>query len=170
MVEDAELTERVATLERRVQRLEDHLEILRVLFSWGPAVDTGASHAAGALFAEDGVLESDLSHLEGPDAVVAMVESDGQQALIRQGCAHVPTAPLVTVEGDDATAITYSQVYLHTENGYGVWRVSANRWEFRRTALGWRVARRVNRVIDGNPAAHAILAEGLKGGDGSSRP
>jgi hypothetical protein len=155
------LTKRVAGLERRVQLLEDHLAVLRLINSWGPAVDTGRSHAAGALFAEEGVLESDMSHLEGPAAVVAMVESEGQQALIRQGCAHVPTAPIVTVDGDRATAIAYSQVYLHTEQGHEVWRVSANRWEFRRTAEGWRVTRRVNRVIDGNPTAHAILVEGL---------
>jgi hypothetical protein len=162
-VEDRELNERVATLERRVQLLEDHVAVLRLINSWGPAVDTGTSQAAGALFAEDGVLESDLSYLEGPAAVVAMVESDGQQALIRQGCAHVHTAPLINVQGDQATAIAYSQVYLHTESRHEVWRVSANQWEFRRTSEGWRVTRRVNRVIDGNPAAHAILVRGLGG-------
>jgi hypothetical protein len=160
-VEDRELNERVAALERRVQLLEDHVAVLRLINSWGPAVDTGTSQAAGALFDEDGVLESDLSHLEGPAAIVAMVESDGQQALIRQGCAHVQTAPLINVEGDQATAIAYSQVYLHTENGHEVWRVSANQWIFRRTSEGWRVTRRVNRVIDGNPASHAILVRGL---------
>jgi hypothetical protein len=73
----------------------------------------------------------------------------------------VPTAPIVFVDDDRATAIAYSQVYLHTDHGHEVWRVSANRWEFRRTEEGWRVTRRVNRVIDGNPAAHAILVEGL---------
>jgi hypothetical protein len=152
-----ELTERVNALERRVRLLEDEVAIVRLINSWGPAVDTGASETAGALFDEQGVLDSDLSRLEGPAAVVAMVESDGQQALIRQGCAHVQTAPLIAVEGDEATATAYSQVYLHAEHGHEVWRVSANRWEFRRTPEGWRVTRRVNRVIDGNPAAHSIL-------------
>jgi SnoaL-like domain len=157
VVETAELEERVAALERRVQTLEDQTAVLRLINSWGPAVDTGTSQAAGALFDEDGVLESDLSRLEGPAAVVAMVESEGQQALIRQGCAHVPSAPLITVDGDQAVATVYSQVYLHTEHGHEVWRVSANRWEFRRTPAGWRVTRRVNRVIDGTPEAHRLL-------------
>ena len=160
-MDDEVLLELFATLERRVHMLEDHVAILRMINSWGPAVDTGTSHAAGALFDENGELDSDLSRLEGPAAVVAMVESDAQRAMIQQGCAHVQTAPLITVEGDHATAIAYSQVYLHTDHGHDVWRVSANRWEFRRTSDGWRITRRVNRVIDGNRASHDILVQGL---------
>ncbi len=164
MVEVAGLEERVAVLERRVRMLEDHVVILRLINSWGPAVDTGTSEAAGDLFDEDGVLESDLSRLEGPADVVAMVQSEGQQALIRRGCAHVQTAPLVTIEGDVASATTYSQVYLHAEDagsGHEVWRVSANRWEFRRTPAGWRVTLRANRVMDGSGDSHDILVGGL---------
>jgi hypothetical protein len=160
-VDDEVLLELFATLERRVHMLEDHVAILRLINSWGPAVDTGTSDAAGALFDENGALESDLSRLEGPAAVVAMVESDAQRAMIQQGCAHVQTAPLITVDGDLATAIAYSQVYLHAEHGHEVWRVSANRWEMRRTSKGWRITRRVNRVIDGNPASRDILVQGL---------
>ena len=160
-MDDEVLLELFATLERRVHMLEDHMAILRMINSWGPAVDTGTSHAAGALFDENGELDSDLSRLEGPAAVVAMVESDAQRAMIQQGCAHVQTAPLITVKGDHATAIAYSQVYLHAEHGHEVWRVSANRWELRRTSKGWRITRRVNRVIDGNPASRDILVQGL---------
>ncbi len=152
---------RLAALEQRVQRLEDEVAILRLINSWGPAVDTGSSEAAGALWDENGVLESDLSHLVGPAAVVTMVDSDGQQELIRQGCAHVQTAPMVAVDGDRAEAVTYSQVYLHSTDGHSIWRVSANRWEFARTAAGWRVTRRANRVIDGGPEARQILVRAL---------
>lgn len=161
MDRDTEATDRFAALERRVQLLEDEVAVLRLVNSWGPAVDTGNSEAAGALFDEAGVLESDLSHLEGPDAVVAMVESDGQQSLIRQGCAHVQSAPIVTIDGDRAEVVTYSQVYLHSDQGHHVWRVSANQWQFARTPRGWRVTRRSNRVIDGSPDAHQILVRAL---------
>ena len=162
MEHEEECPERLAALEHRVRVLEDQVAILRLVNSWGPAVDTGSSEAAGALWDESGVLDSDLSLLEGPGDVIAMVESDGQQFLIRQGCAHVQTAPVVKVDGDRAVAVTYSQVYLHTEHGHDVWRVSANQWEFHRTAGGWRVTRRVNRVIDGNREAHQILASALE--------
>jgi hypothetical protein len=87
-----------------------------------------------------------------------MVESDGQRGLIAQGCAHVQSAPVIRVDGDRATATAYSQVFLHAKEGYDVWRVSANLWEFRRTPDGWRVTRRLNRMIDGKPEAHAVLS------------
>lgn len=155
------MSERLAALEQRVRLLEDQLAITRLINTWGPAVDTGHSAAAAGLWTDDGVLESDLSRLEGPAGVSAMVDSDGQQELIRQGCAHVQAAPLVNIDGDTATATGYSRVYLHTANGYEIWRVSANRWEFRRTADGWRVTRRTNHAIDGGPDARAIITQGL---------
>lgn len=153
------LSARLDALESRVRQLEDHLAVLRLVSSWGPAVDTGSSAEAGALWDEHGVLESDLSRLEGAAGVAAMVESEGQQALIRQGCAHVQSAPIVTVEGDTAVVIAYSQVFLHDEDGHRVWRVSANRWECRRTPAGWKLTRRLNRVIDGSPPSRDLLVQ-----------
>jgi ketosteroid isomerase-like protein len=158
---EAGSVEQHGTLEERVRLLEDQLAIHRLVNSWGPAVDTGDSAAAAALWAEDGVLESDLSRLVGPDAVAAMVESDGQQSLIRDGCAHVQAFPLVTVDGDSAVATGYSRVYRFKDGAHEIWRISANRWEFRRTADGWRIARRVNHVIDGGPEARDLLNGGL---------
>ena len=149
-------------LEARIARLEDQLAIHRLINSWGPAVDTGQAEAAAALFSDDAVLKSDMSHLIGPAAIEEMVHSDGQQALIRQGSAHIPAFPLVEIDGDSARALGYSRVYLHTESGYEVWRVSANYWEFRRTANGWRVSSRVNHVIDGGPEAQELLAGWFK--------
>ena len=70
---EADWQDRVEALERRVLELEDQVAILRVINQWGPAVDTGRAVAAGALFDADGVLESDLSRLDGPAAVEAMV-------------------------------------------------------------------------------------------------
>ena len=161
-MEDAELRDVVHALEARIARLEDQLAIHRLINSWGPAVDTGQAEAAAALFSDDAVLKSDMSHLIGPAAIEEMVHSDGQQALIRQGSAHIPAFPLVEIDGDSARALGYSRVYLHTESGYEVWRVSANYWEFRRTAKGWRVSSRVNHVIDGGPEAQELLAGWFK--------
>jgi ketosteroid isomerase-like protein len=161
-VEDAGLRDVVNALEARIARLEDQLAIHRLINSWGPAVDTGQAEAAAALFSDDAVLKSDMSHLIGPAAIEEMVHSDGQQALIRQGSAHIPAFPLVEIDGDSARALGYSRGYLHTESGYEVWRVSANYWEFRRTANGWRVSSRVNHVIDGGPEAQDLLAGWFK--------
>jgi ketosteroid isomerase-like protein len=154
--------DRLAVLEERVRLLEDQLAIQRLINTWGPAVDTGRSREAAGIWTEDGILQSDVSLLEGPSAVAAMVEGEGQQELIRQGCAHVQAFPLVRVDGDSATATSYSHVYRHTpDGGHEVWRVSANRWEFRRTPSGWRVTRRVVQVIDGGPKARELLSGAL---------
>lgn len=159
--------DRLAALERRVGFLEDQVELLRLINSWGPAVDTGAAEQAAALWADGGVLESDLSRLQGPAEVAAMVDSEGQQALIGQGCAHVQAYPLLSIDGDRASAVGYSRVYRYVDGGHEVWRVSANRWEFRRTPEGWRVAHRVNHVIDGGPEAREILRRGIGAAGGS---
>jgi ketosteroid isomerase-like protein len=138
-VEDAEPEDRIAALEARVRLLEDQLAIHRLIHSWGPAVDGDNPEAAAAIWAEDGVLLSDMrgTRLDGPAAV--------------------------TVDGDTAKAVGYSRVYLHdADGGYAVWRVSANRWDFRRTADGWRVTRRINQAIDGGPKARELLNQAFE--------
>jgi ketosteroid isomerase-like protein len=159
VVEDSELQDRLAALEERVTLLEDHVAIHRLINSWGPAVDTGNAEAAGALFSDDAILESDLSYLIGPGAISYMVTGEGHQALIRGGSAHIPAFPVIRVDGDTATAVGYTRVYRHTEDGYEVWRVSANAWRFKRTEAGWRVSRRTNHVIDGGPQAPKLLSQ-----------
>ena len=161
-MDDTELRERLAAVEARLRLLEDREDIRRLICSWGPACDVGDSEAAAALWTDDGVLVSDLSHLVGPPGVRAMVESDGQQALIKQGCAHIQGLPVITVTGDAAAATNYSTVFLHTDDGgYETWRVSGNHWEFRRTAEGWRVTRRTAYVINGGSEAQSLLARAL---------
>jgi hypothetical protein len=161
-VQETELQHRLAAMEERLRLLEDQLALLKLINTWGPAVDTGHSKAAASLWTDDGILESDMSYLVGPQAVADMVAGDGQQALVRQGSAHVPAFPVITVAGDRASATGYTSVYRHTPEGYEVWRVSANHWEFRRGAGGWRVARRTAQVIDGGPKAKELLGGALE--------
>jgi hypothetical protein len=156
--------DRLAALEQRVRLLEDQIELYRLISSYGPAVDTGSSDAAGSLWAEDGAYEFDTSRLDGPKGIAAMVLSEGHQSLIRGGCAHILALPVVHVDGDHASATGYSRVYRHTAEGYEVWRVSANHWQFVRTPEGWRVAHRVNRTLDGSPEARDILARAITEG------
>lgn len=160
---DGEANNRLAALEARLQQVEDQLAIQRLVNSWGPAVDTGDGEAAASLFTDDAILESDLSYLVSPAAIRAMVHGEGHQALIADGSAHVPAFPLITINGDRASAVAYTRVYHHTPQGYEVWRVSANYWEFRRTGEGWRVTKRSNHVIDGGQEAAEILRRALPG-------
>ena len=156
------LQNRMEQLEARLLLLEDQLAILKVINSWGPAVDGDNPDAAAAIWAEEGVLISEMkdTRLEGPAAVARMVRDPGHQALIKAGSAHIQSFPVITVEGERARAVGFSRVYLHTDDGgHEVWRVSANRWDLRRTEQGWRVTQRQNHVIDGGPEARAILSQ-----------
>jgi hypothetical protein len=165
----SDLEEVVNTLSERVKQLEDQLALFRIVSTYGPAMDTGSGEQCGALWAEDGIYEfavetdegTDIHTAHGPAELKGMCEADFQQDLIRGGCAHIMAMPLLEVTGDTAVATGYSRVYRHGDDGYSVWRVSANRWEFTRQPDGWRVARRSNRLIDGDPGARQILRRGL---------
>jgi hypothetical protein len=151
----------VRRLEERLRRVEDELAILRLISSYGPAVDSGSSEAAAAIWTHDGVYDSDAATWSGRPAIAGMVDGSAHQALIHEGCAHVLAPPHVELDGDAAVATGYSRVYRPAEDGYAVWRLAANRWELARTPEGWRAVRRVNRLIDGSAEPRQLLADGI---------
>lgn len=157
----------VVELERRVRRLEDQLEITRLLMSYGPAVDSGSAEAVARIWAADGSYEFQPDHpaLHGRDGLVAMVRSEGHQAHLRRGCAHVITAPAITVDGDTAVALCYSLMHHHNpESGiFQVSRVSANRWDLVRTETGWQVSNRTNRLLTGDADARDLFGNAIGG-------
>lgn len=147
----------MSSIEQRLQRLEDVAAITAVVAAYGPAVDSGSAAAAADLFTVDGVYDVSPTPLRGAAAVAAMVDSAPHQGLIGRGCAHLQGIPRIVIDGDTATAVNHSVVLLKAPDGFDVWRVAANRWEFRRTPMGWKVERRINRLLDGDPAAAAVM-------------
>jgi hypothetical protein len=151
--------ERIAQLEQRLRRVEDQLEIINLVASYGPLVDSGDGDGAAALWTRDGVYDVDTGIYEGHDGLAAMVHSPPHQKLIERGCAHLTTTPRVAVQGDTAVAVTHSQLLVRSRTGnYDVVRATAHRWELVRTADGWRVERRTSRLLDGGEAARSLLA------------
>src|SRR3546814_11964637 len=66
--------------------------------------------------------------------------------------------PLVQVDGERATAFNYSCVFRPDgEERFFPWRVSANRCDLVRTGMGWKIERRVNRLMTGDPDTLALL-------------
>lgn len=156
------IEDRLSALETRLRAAEDQLEIIRLLSSYGPAVDSGSSREAARLWTEDGAYDvGGLHRAQGHDAIAALYDGDGHQALIHRGSAHLTATPRVSVDGDQAEAVAYSFVVLRGEHGFDVWRASANRWTLRRTPAGWRIVERHNRVLDGSPQSHAVLKHGV---------
>ena len=150
------MTDSLRRLEERLRALEDERSIAAVVASYGPLVDNG-DPAAADLWVDDGVYDCDELVMEGSAAVADMVRSRPHQRFIAAGCAHFQGPVHVHVDGDDATAVGYSLMLVHDDEGYRVRRVTANRWELTRTEQGWRVRRRVNRQLDGQAEARALL-------------
>ncbi len=157
------IEERLATLERRLQALEDEREIARLIASYGPLVDAGAAEEAAALWTEDGVYDVDEVYLEGRDQLKAMVLSAHHQQWIEAGCAHFLGPAHITVDGDSATAVCHSLMVVRVEGRFVLRRATANHWSLSRTPQGWRTTRRTSRVLDGRAEAIDALLQGVRG-------
>lgn len=150
--------DRLAALEARLAQLEDHHAIFQLIASFGPAVDRGDGAAAAALWAQDGRYDFGSAVLDGAEAVARLVDLPSHRAYLDQGCAHILSLPQISITGDTARAVNYSQVLLH--DGADRWKVarcSANLWLLRREAAGWRVVQRSNRLLNGQEAHAALL-------------
>jgi hypothetical protein len=160
MDELQELKTQVAALTERLRRLEDIAEISQLVARYGPAVDSGSAEKTADLWEEDGVFDAIKAiRMEGRAQIEGMVNSAGHQGLILNGCAHVLTAPLVTLEGDEARGRNHALNIRWDPAADRFWvaRVSANSWELRRTEKGWRVKERINWPLDGDPGPRELL-------------
>lgn len=148
-------------LEARIAALEDREAIRNLIAAYGPAADAGDAEAAAALWAEDGRYEvGGFGTHVGRGAVQALLEGEHHRALIAGGAAHLLGPLRIELNGDEATATGHSIVLRREGEGWAAHRVAANRWRLRREATGWRVVERVNRLLDGDAAARALLAPG----------
>lgn len=154
--------DRLAALERRLAALEDERTIARLLASYGPLVDAGEADVVADLWTADGTYDVGDWTMSGHDELVAMVNSDAHRGLMARGACHFFGPPVVTVDGDDATATCHSIILLRRESGgYHVWRAGVHVLTLRRTAEGWRIVTRVARQLDGSDAAFDLVAQGI---------
>jgi SnoaL-like domain len=158
-VENPDLTQRLDALALRLQRLEDHAAIVRLISAYGPAADRSDGAAIQQLFSEDGTYE-----LEGwsfdHQSMEETVRTDLHARYVLAGSAHVMSLPTIRLMGDRAVAVNYSQVFVSEGDRWVVDRCAANRWELVRTTDGWRINRRVNRLLNGSPASVELLSDG----------
>jgi uncharacterized protein (TIGR02246 family) len=159
-VSNAEL-ERLAALEARMQVLEDELAIARTIVAYGFAVDSGDGSATGELFTDDAVFDVDGDFvMRGRAAIEAMVLDDHGHQRLLPDCAHTIGPAVVRVDGDHATAVGYSRIYLRRDGDIGLFRLGCNHWDLHRSSDGWRIARRITRAV-GSAEAQAVLAAGV---------
>jgi hypothetical protein len=163
-------------LEQRLRLVEDRLDIYNLIAGHPPSADTGAGDYTASVWAEDGVFDrgAEFPRPTGRAAIAGGSSNPEHHRAIEQGLAHFAGLPYVRVDGDTAFAISYLQILVPdrvgpafdvpnhgSSQGFHVHRVSANRWEFVRTAQGWKIKRRTLRPLDGTPAARDILRGAL---------
>lgn len=176
MAEEPDIT----VLLQRLQRLEDERDIAALIASYGPAVDSADADTAAELWVQDGIYDVEGWRMGSAADVRAMVSSESHRELVASGCCHFLGPVVVTVAGSDAVALCESLVLLRREaplpdstfdhqawkvsaQEYLVWRATANTFELARTDCGWRIVRRISRMLNGDPAAHRLLRSGLAG-------
>jgi hypothetical protein len=156
--------DRLAALEKRLRAAEDQLEIIRLVGSYAPAVDSGANHAAAALWTEDGVYDvGGLSRAVGRGEIAARIDLNQDAAARDRGYGHLLTTPRITLDGDTAEAVNYSFAFTRKDRDdrWELERASANHWRLTRTLDGWRVVERFNRLVDGAQIARDTLRKGV---------
>lgn len=155
---------RLDALERKLEQLRDHLAIYQLISAFGPAIDSGSSRRTAELWIEDGTYDAQVGSFTGRDAIAEMVDGPIVQGQIHSGTAHVIGMPHIEISGDTAVATSYARVYRRdaANDGFRVWRVTANRWDLVRTPQGWRVHLRTNRLLDGSEEARELLRAGIK--------
>jgi uncharacterized protein (TIGR02246 family) len=154
------IEQRIAALESRVRHLEDELAIHRQIVSYGFAVDTGDAEATARLFSEDGVYDVDgTTIMNGREGIREMVRGDRHRSLLPD-CAHTIGPAVVEIDGDRAVATAYSRIYRRRKSGFGLFRLSFNRFELERSGDGWQICRRTTRLL-GSEAAQALFRRHL---------
>jgi SnoaL-like domain len=165
------------TLEQRLRAIEDRLAIYDLIAAHPPSADTGAGEYTASVWTDDGVFDrgAEFARPTGGAAIAGISTSTEHRRAIEQGIAHFTGLPYVRVTGDTAIAISYIQFLVPdrfgpmfevpnhgSSQGFHLHRVAANRWEFVRTAAGWRISRRIVRSLDGSPAARELLRTALE--------
>ena len=147
-----------ADLAARIALLEDREAIRELIARYGPLADAGDCAGAAALWTEDGVYEvGGFGSYTGRAAIQTLLEGESHQGLIHGGAAHVLSPPVIDLDGDRAVARTYSVVFRKSGDNWEAHRASANMWHLVRVGAEWKVARRINQLLDGSADARTLI-------------
>jgi hypothetical protein len=148
------------------------MEIIQLIMSYPIALDSGDQNYCRRVWSEQGVFDRGSSEPAehsggyqgsyGLETILEEMNGLAIQAARDRGLAHVMTTPHVLIDGERAVATNYNQLIEGRSKGFITTRVSANRWELVRSAEGWRIERRMLRLLDGSTEARQLLSECLR--------
>lgn len=146
------------SIEQRLQRVEDQLQIYQIISAYGPAADSCHMEDIEKHWDADCLYAmGDIGVASGYAAIKALFDAPFHQGIVKDGSAHIASLPHVVIEGDQAVATHYTQVYTHRQDAFVCLRVSVHRWEFARRTDGWKMIRRTTSLLDGNQPARDLL-------------
>lgn len=163
--------EKLAALEKRLDRMEDELAIHRLIVRYGLAVDAGEAEAAMELFTKDTLYEvnnvgagtdggkGQTLVMRGRGAVGEMVRGEAHQKLL-PNAAHTIGPAVVNVDGDNATATGYTRIYHRENDDFRMLRMAVNHWELVKNEGRWWVHRRYSQVL-GDADAQDLMRKAL---------
>jgi uncharacterized protein (TIGR02246 family) len=166
-VEDGDA--RIASLEARVQALEDIISIYQTMSFYGPALDSGLPATAAGLWTEDGDFVIDGRSWKGRQAIGDMLDGDLSRALRDQGGCHFISVPYVRRSGDTAVVTCFQQHIVKKDDAHVPWRVVAVRLELVREEGTWWIVHRTNYALDGSPQARELLRRAMQDIDDPGR-
>jgi ketosteroid isomerase-like protein len=157
----------MASVEQRLQAVEDRLEIYNVISAYGPAVDGCNLEAMGNVYAEHGVYDvRDFRYMDGLSEIRDMMNGKGHLFLTGNGAAHVGTLPHVELDGDRAIATNYSIILGRDGEGEPkLLRLNISRIYLSRGSQGWRIDRRIISPLDGRESSRHLAARVFEGPD-----
>ncbi len=136
---------RVDRLEQRLQRLEDQDAIWRLFMTYKTHLDQRDFAAYASLFTDDAEWIGNLGKVVGPAQIEQLlIETLEVWTSDIERTYHLVLHPVIDVDGDRATA-TSTWAYVTRSDGDAPVLLMLGRYldELRRTAQGWRFARRV---------------------------
>ena len=130
------------TLDARVQRLEDLLEIHQLFVDYGLALDAGDFDTYASLFAKDGeVLIGPMGRAKGREEIQALMTG-----MLSGGVGssfHIISSPQVQLDGDTATSqVMWSVVNLGDDGQARLTMLGRHRDDLVREDGRWKIARR----------------------------
>lgn len=137
----------MSSIDARLQALEDREAIRALLAAYRRALDEKDFAAYGELFGDDGEFVTDATGpVRGRAAILAMLaglQRDGALTVAAGDDRHLVTNVEIDLDGDRATAHS-TWVYLTRDEGGGPRLTLVGHYDddLRRTAAGWRFARR----------------------------
>ena len=152
----------LADTDPTVRAIKDRMDITDVLYRYASTIDRFDHEGLRRTLADDLWAQyGNAEPLTGGDAVASWIAQSIAPVIWQH---HLLSVYHVDVEGDHARALVYHTSHQVFADDPKSAKVLVGRYhnELSRTGDGWKIYRRVNRLLDGSDASHRHMRAGLR--------